>query len=251
MPVASCLDRPAIATATVCTAALTALSACGELATSATLDELAAPTITPIRHVVVVFQENVPFDRYFATYPHALNLPGESRFVARPDTPSVNGLTDALLRANPNAASPRRLGREQPNVCGSNHSYTAEQRAANRGLLDRFVEETGDHEPGCDPTLGMDYFDGNTVTALWNYAQHFAINDNSFGTTFGPSHIGVLNLVSGQTHGAVATQPTDRIVEGTVIGNIEPTFDDCPLSAFSMEMTARAGFRPGFGPVSA
>jgi phospholipase C len=50
------------------------------------------------------------------------------------------------------------------------------------------------------------------VTAIWNYAQSFAINDNSFGTTFGPSHIGVLNLVSGQTHGAVATQPTDRII---------------------------------------
>ena len=33
----------------------------------------------------------------------------------------------------------------------------------------------------------MGYYDGNTVTALWNYAQHFAMSDNSFGTTFGPS----------------------------------------------------------------
>jgi len=32
----------------------------------------------------------------------------------------------------------------------------------------------------------MNYYDGNTVTGLWNYAQHFAMNDNSFGTTFGP-----------------------------------------------------------------
>jgi phospholipase C len=77
------------------------------------------------------------------------------------------------------------------------------------------------------------------VTAIWNYAQGFAINDNSFETTFGPSHIGVLNLVSGQTHGAVATQPTDRIIEGTMIGNIEPTFDDCPVSALSAEMTGK------------
>ncbi len=28
----------------------------------------------------------------------------------------------------------------------------------------------------------MGYYDGNTVTALWNYAQHFAMSDNSFGT---------------------------------------------------------------------
>ena len=33
--------------------------------------------------------------------------------------------------------------------------------------------------------LVMDYYDGNTVTALWNYAQHFTLLDNSFGTTFG------------------------------------------------------------------
>ncbi len=31
----------------------------------------------------------------------------------------------------------------------------------------------------------MGYYDGNTVTALWNYAQHFALNDNSYGTNFG------------------------------------------------------------------
>ena len=33
----------------------------------------------------------------------------------------------------------------------------------------------------------MDYYDGNTVTGLWNYAQHYAMSDNSYDTTFGPS----------------------------------------------------------------
>ena len=47
----------------------------------------------------------------------------------------------------------------------------------------------------------MDYYDGNTVTAEWNYAQHFAMSDNNFGTTFGPSTAGALNLVSGNTGG--------------------------------------------------
>lgn len=203
------------------------------------IDDVDVVTTTPVKHIVVVFQENVPFDRYFGTYPVALNAPGEPRFVARRDTPTVNGLNDALLHHNPNAANPRRLGREQPNGCGSNHGYTAEQLAEDHGLVDQFVEQTGNHDPGCDPTLGMSYFDGNTVTALWNYAQAFAMNDNSFETTFGPSHIGVINLVSGQTHGAVATQPTDRIIDGTMIGNVEPTFDDCPVSALSVEMTGK------------
>ena len=54
----------------------------------------------------------------------------------------------------------------------------------------------------------MGYFDGNTVTAMWNYAQNFALNDNNFGTQFGPSSPGAVNLISGQTNG---------IVEATVL----------------------------------
>lgn len=42
----------------------------------------------------------------------------------------------------------------------------------------------------------MGYCDGNTVTVLQNYVQHFAMNDDSFGTTFGNRSI------SGNTHGA-------------------------------------------------
>jgi phospholipase C len=196
-------------------------------------------TSTPIRHVVVLFQENESFDRYFGAYPRALNPPGEPPFVARPDTPSVNGLTDALVTRNPNLANPRRLDRGQHNICGSNHGYTAEQKAEHRGAVDRFVQETGNHTAGCDPTLGLGYFDGNTVTALWNYAQNFALGDNSFGTTYGPSHIGVLNLVSGQTHGAVTNRPTDSVIGGTMIANVEPTFDDCPRAGLHASMSGR------------
>ena len=50
-----------------------------------------------------------------------------------------------------------------------------------------------------EPGLDMDYYDGNTVTALWNYAQHFALGDESFTTTFGSDAPGMLNLVSGDT----------------------------------------------------
>ena len=74
----------------------------------------------------------------------------------------------------------------------------------------------------------MGYYDGNTVTALWNYAQHYALNDNSFGTTFGPSTPGAINLVSGNTHGthAAPTAP-DEIANGTIIGDPDPAYDDC------------------------
>ena len=35
-------------------------------------------TATPIKHLVVIFQENVSFDHYFGAYPNALNDAGEN-----------------------------------------------------------------------------------------------------------------------------------------------------------------------------
>src|SRR5262249_20077319 len=149
---------------------------------------------------------------YFGTYPKALNLAGETAFHAAPGTPSVNGLTEALLAHNPNKTGPIRLSPKQAATCDMDHDYMPEQQAFNGGLMNQFVEYTSPSpdEKGCDTSSVMGYFDGNTVTALWNYAQSFAMNDNSFGTTFGPSTPGALNLVSGSTHGVT---PPDLKVE--------------------------------------
>jgi phospholipase C len=158
-------------------------------------------TTYPIEHLVVIFQENISFDHYFATYPVAANLPGEPPFVAKPGTPTMNGLTPDLLTRNQNALLPQRLDRSHHATADQNHDYPNEQEAMDHGLMDKFVEFTGTPEPN-GPTVVMDYFDGNTVTAYWNYAQNFAMNDNSFGSVPGPSTPGAINVVSGQTHGA-------------------------------------------------
>ena len=67
-----------------------------------------ASTATPIKHLVVIFQENASFDHYFGTYPDALNPPGEPRFTAKPGTPHVNGLTPELLLATNRSSTTRR-----------------------------------------------------------------------------------------------------------------------------------------------
>ena len=201
-------------------------------------------TKTPIEHVVVIFQENVSFDHYFATYPNAKNPDGEPRFIARKGTPTVNGLNEAMLNHNPNLANPVRLGRNEALTCDQDHNYQHEQRAFNGGLMDKFVENTSRDSCAAPlvskDNLVMGYYDGNTVTAIWNYAQHFAMSDNSFNTTFGPSTPGALNLVSGQTWGAISTDPqndtygavsTDANGVGTVINDPDPTFDDCSTTA--------------------
>jgi phospholipase C len=192
------------------------------------------PTTTPIKHVVVIFQENVSFDHYFATYPFATNPGAEPAFHARPGTPRVNGLNSTLLHFNLNSTPPFRLDRSQPGTCDQDHEYTDEQAAYDHGLADKFVETVG-NGPGTDGKLTchksdvMGYFDGNTVTALWNYAQFFAMSDNSFNTTFGPSSPGALNLVSGQTHGVSSTtgDTSSDVVDATVIGDPQPGIDKC------------------------
>src|SRR5436190_12160736 len=102
-----------------------------------------AATATPIKHLVVIYQENVSFDHYFGTYPQAANPAGEPRFTAREHTPTVNGLGQALLTANPNLGNPQRLDRSEALTCDQGHDYTPEQNAADHGAMDRFVQETG------------------------------------------------------------------------------------------------------------
>jgi phospholipase C len=207
-------------------------------------------TATPIKHLVVIFGENVSFDHYFGTYPNALNLAGEPAFTALPNTPRINGLLDGLLRSNPNstnpangsdAADPFRLDRSQALTASQDHAYKPEQLAFDNGALDLFPKYTGRTSAkggaGALYTKGlvMGYYDGNTVTALWNYAQHFALNDNSFDTTFGPSTPGALNLISGQTNGATVTPAHTNnrniVSDGagglTLIGDLDPTGDVC------------------------
>jgi phospholipase C len=203
-------------------------------------------TATPIQHVVVIFQENVSFDHYFGTYPNAANTDG-TKFTAAEGTPQINGLTPELLNNNPNAYNPKRLSPSQALTCDQNHAYLAEQKAVNGGKMDQFVQSVETSKCSGQPILYgapglvMNYYDGNTVTGYWNYAQNYAMSDNSWATGFGPSTPGALNLISGQTHGAYAVDSktgqkvigSPAVVSqnasgvGTIIADPDPAFDNC------------------------
>jgi phospholipase C len=200
-------------------------------------DDHRGRTATPIKHLVVIFQENVSYDHYFGTYPNAMNLPGETPFHAKRSTPRNNNLVTPLdvnnhfgtltgvdlLNNNPNknnpangagAVNPFRLSPAQVLTADQGHNESPEESAYNNGKMDSFPKFIGTAGPppvGPPAAVGttgltMGYFDGNTVTALWNYAQHFALNDNNFTTQFGPSTPGAINLISGQTNGFDATK---------------------------------------------
>jgi phospholipase C len=229
-------------------------------------------TATPIKHLVVIFQENVSFDHYFGTYPVAQNNPGETPFTAKESTPkSINTLLNPLdvnnnfqpltgldlIGANPNgplgsgakingadASNPFRLSPAQALTSDQGHNDLPEQLAADNGKMDAFPKHTGrgGTPAGSGKDLVMGYYDGNTVTALWNYAQNFAMSDNFWTTTFGPSTPGALNLISGQSNGVDAAlnvvdtagnllHPTHEAKDGngnyTIIGDGDPLLDVC------------------------
>jgi len=213
-------------------------------------DEGGAPTATPIKHLVVIFQENVSFDHYFGTYPWATNPPNEPAFHAAPGTPTVNGLRGGLLTNNPNAlnlavnqagaTNPFRLDRSQAATADQDHDYTPEQMAFDHGLMDAFPASVGTAGPPPSGTpialttgLTMGYYDGNTVTALWNYAQRFAMSDNSYDTNFGPSTDGAVNLISGQLNGVIQDVNPGGATIGdgsgglTLISDADPVGDVC------------------------
>jgi phospholipase C len=197
------------------------------------------PTTTPIKHLVVIFQENVSFDHYFATYPNATNPASEPQFTSLASTPRPNNLlSGGLLTENPNSVQPFRLDRSQAVTCDQNHSYTPEQLAFDLGAMDKFPENTGTGGSTCDYGHGtglvMGYYDGNTVTALWNYAQHYALSDNSYNTQFGPSAPGAINVISGNTANAqyVSGGSTVGVIagggtSGALLGDARPAGDDC------------------------
>ncbi len=206
----------------------------------------ASTAATAVKHLVVIFDENESFDHYFGTYPNAANTDG-TPFHAKADTPAINGLTPQLLTANPNEYNPQRLTHAEALTCDQDHNYGAEQAADDNGAMDAFEQNTGHDACTGEPILHgapglvMDYFDGNTVTALWNYAQHYAMSDNNFDEQFGPSTIGALNLISGNTGGAYAVSPktgnkvsdpgaigsVDGSGVGTVYNDLDPAYDDC------------------------
>ncbi|PXX10783.1 phospholipase C [Paraburkholderia tropica] len=246
------------------------LAACGSSTNSTTVSaQDALNTATPIKHLVVIYGENQSFDHYFGTYPNADNPSGEPAFTAASGTPTVNGLTTTLLTDNPNSYNatnltisgitaaylePFRIDRSQANTASQNHNYSPEQEAEDNGAMDEFPYYTGKATTtgsGVFDTKGMvmGYFDGNTVTAMWNYAQQFATNDNAYTGTFGPSTPGALEVISGQTNGVTLTTgtstnsttissgtslSTQAIADGadgfSLIGDLDPTNDACTIS---------------------
>ena len=182
-----------------------------------------------------------------------------SLLTANPNLNSANNVT----AMNSNPSNPFRLAPAQAATADQDHNYNPEQLAFDNGKMDLFPISVGtpDSEaiaalpnlaavtnapPQANTTaLTMGYYDGNTVTAMWNYAQHYSINDHSFGSTFGPSTPGAINLASGQTNGVInpLNVASSIVADGqggfTDINDADPTGDLCSSTTANFSMSGK------------
>ena len=198
----------------------------------------ALATATKIKHVVVIFGENISFDHYFGTYPNAQNNAGETAIRAGAghsdaERPDHAARSDPRLRPGhrrqpaheqpelhqrgerrPGATNPFRLAaRRRRRPTDQGHNYKPEQQASDNGAMDLFPTFTGTAGPPPEPPRrGDDEGPRHGVlrrqhasTRSGTTRRTYAMNDNSWTTMFGPSTPGAINLISGQTNGFAAT----------------------------------------------
>lgn len=210
-------------------------------------------TKTPIKHVIILLLENQSFDSIFGTYPLAQNNIGENPFYPKANTPIPNNLLtiDPLtgqnyLTSNRNVGqngignvNPIRFSPYQELTSFEGNGYTRLQIDVNNGLMNHYILNQPNQLPikydnkEFDATYGnganvvMAYWDGNSYTGLWNYAQYYSMSDNCFTTGYGESIVGGINWGSGNNSPIIPEYP-DLLIDVNLLKIISQLFSADP-----------------------
>ena len=138
------------------------------VATASAMPSADVATATPIKHMVMLMQDNHSFDNYFGTYPGADGIP--------------EGVCQrlSLSRASTQGCiEPFRLG-DQP-AEDLSHGVGIQKRQYNEGKMDGFVAAY--RRLGRDGTTAMGYYDGADLPYYWNVADDYVLFDRFFSST--------------------------------------------------------------------
>jgi phospholipase C len=126
----------------------------------------AAPTRTPIRHVITLMQENHSFDNYFGTYPGADGVPPHTCMPLDPG----NGARGCVR--------PFHIGGRAVTALRDDQATFAGQLAGGRmnGFLDVFRRR------GVDGTIAMGHYDARDIPFYWNVADQYVLFDRFFAS---------------------------------------------------------------------
>ncbi len=129
---------------------------------------------TPIRYVVVIVKENHTFDNYFMGFPGATSA-------------TTGKMSNGTTLTRPQAPS--------GDLAGDNpHSNSAAVTDYDGGKMDGFDKGTPDQ-----PTRPYFYYAESQIPNYWKYARTFALFDQYFSTTAGPTSPGHFAIATGQS----------------------------------------------------
>ncbi|MEM2685936.1 MAG: alkaline phosphatase family protein [Candidatus Bathyarchaeia archaeon] len=142
-------------------------------------------TDIPIRHVIVVMQEDRTFDHYFGTYPGANGIPEDFKMPINPFDPNSSYVSPFKLNVT----------RTPPLVKG----VSVARVAYNNGSMNGFIY--AQNQVGANGTLTMGYYDYTTIPMYWNLAREYVLCDSWFASSLGASLPNHLYLYAAQTGG--------------------------------------------------
>jgi phospholipase C len=131
------------------------------------------PPATPIRHFIVLLQENHTFDNYFGTYQGADGIP---HGVCMPVNPAAG--------ARP-CIRPFHIGNRS--IVDLDHSDWSARHDLNHGLMNGFV--SAQRLRSVNARQAMGYYDGRDLPFYWNMADRYVLFDHFFSSALGGSFI--------------------------------------------------------------
>jgi len=183
----------------------------------------------PIKHVIIIFQENRSFDSYFGTYPGADGIPmrdGEPT-VCNLDPKTGQCVKPFLDHNDVNCGGPHAAEQSLADVAnGAMDGFISEVQAQGGFGLYPLVWARNYCKHPTDPKESdavMGYHDGGDIPNYWAYAKHFVLQDHMFEALHSwsfPSHLYLVSAWSatcGQSANPMscvsALMPKDRTLK--------------------------------------
>lgn len=164
---------------------------------------------TPIKHLIVLVDENHSFDNFFGTYPNAKG------FLPLRGTPAVDGIPSSAFVTGKNGKRFYPYLIQSKSVGPLPHGYFEMVGDYNQGRMNGFVIENQKyitHHPKLYKAISkqhgasknmymgepMGHYDYHLIGPYWDYAQHFTMADHWFQPVFGPTSTNMMYLIAGR-----------------------------------------------------
>lgn len=217
-----------------------------------------AATRSPIKHTIILYQENISFDHYFGTFGH-----GADGIPAGVQLSHIGTTGNTYGPYPPTALS----GATQASTCDVDHGYADMIRMVDHGRMDGFLQfgndltvpqpstptscPTFESNPG-GPALALGYYEGHRddpaspLQTYWDLARRYTLADHFFQGVYGPSTPGAEWLVAATNN--TVHDPNPR---GDVCNDYPPAIAPQDIPNLGVEATTAhvswAWFQGGFG----